>query len=775
MIGQTVSHYRVLDRLGRGGMGEVYLAEDLSLRRPVALKMPAGSDPGRLVREARAASAIAHPHVAVIYEIGEWDDGGQVRPFIAMEHVPGRTLARILEEAALAPKEALRIAGQILEALAAAHEKGVVHRDVKPSNVMVGEDGRVKVLDFGLAKHVPFVGESLDTWSREEGSGATLGALVGTAAYMSPEQVRGLEVDARTDVFSLGVLLYEMLAGRRPFEGENAAAVLGAVLHAQAVRLDRLERGVSPALAAVVDRMLAKERDARYASMAEVQAALLAAAGGGAVTPSAAPAIPSVAAIRFGNITGNGEDDWLGTGIAETLMADLKGQAGFSVVSKERTTEVLRKLGARGVSEDELAASLGREVGARFVVGGAYQRQGDGVRVTVRITEMPNGAVAGSFKVDGRMSEVFALQDRIASGVASLLRVSAPASVAHEDTGVVEAFAAYSRGLIELRQESATSLDRAIQAFERAISLDPRYAKAHMQLGVALSVKAGYLGQPELFAPGVARLREAIAREPSLAEAWRELGSTLVQGGQVDEGIAALERALVLDPTDASAHSSLGRAHFIGKGDFARGARGYERALALNPQAGWSALQLAHCAAFLGEYERGEAAARRAIVLQEEFLSGKEGIVIVGAYIRLAHLLALRGRHPEARRELEREMEFLGRIDHALKARVVIELHARLGASLLALHEEPDARSALDFAIESFERRNRVSGGDPFTRYYGAAAYGLRGDPDQALSELEQAAAEFRAYTVARARIDPFFERLRGLPRFLALVEAPAV
>jgi TolB-like protein/tetratricopeptide (TPR) repeat protein/predicted Ser/Thr protein kinase len=773
MIGQTVSHYRILDRLGRGGMGEVYLAEDLSLHRQVALKIPAGDDSGRLVREARAASAIAHPQVAVIYEIGDWEDGGHKRPFIAMEYVPGRTLARLLEEGALPTEETLRIAGQIVEALSAAHAQGVVHRDVKPSNVMVGEDGRVKVLDFGLAKHVPFVGESLDTWSREEGSAGSLGALVGTAAYMSPEQVRGLEVDARTDVFSLGVLLYEMLARHRPFEGENAAAVLGAILHARPVSLDRLERGVSPALAAVVDKMLAKERDARYASMGEVRDAL-ALGSIGAFAGSAAAAVPSVAAIRFSNITANEEDDWLGTGIAETLITDLKGQSGFSIVSRERTTEVLRKLGAFGVPEDSLAASLGREVGARFVVGGAYQRQGDGVRVTVRITEMPGGVVAGSFKVDGRMNEVFALQDRIASGVASLLRVSAPATAAHEDTGVVEAFAAYSRGLIELRQESALSIDRAIQAFARAAILDPDYAKAHMQLGIAQAVKAGYLSQADLFAPAVARLRRALELEPTLTEAWRELGSTLVQAGQVDEGIAAIERALVLDPTDASSHSSLGRAHFIGKGDFEQGARCYERALALNPQAGWSALQLAHCSAFLGDFPRGEGAALRAIVLQEEFLSGKEGIVIVGAYIRLGHLYALQGRHGEARREFDREMEFLGRTFHALKARVVIELHARLGASLLALGEEKDARSALDFAVESFERRNRISGGDPFTRYYGAGAYALRGDEDAALLELERAAAEFRAYTVARARIDPFFESLRGAPRFQAMVTSLA-
>jgi tetratricopeptide (TPR) repeat protein len=292
-----------------------------------------------------------------------------------------------------------------------------------------------------------------------------------------------------------------------------------------------------------------------------------------------------------------------------------------------------------------------------------------------------------------------------------------------------------------------------------------------MQRGVALAVKAGHLGRPELYEPALSSLRKATELRPSLAEAWRELGATLVYSRE-DEAILAIERALALEPGDASAHAALARAFFIGKGDFARAAVEYERALLLNPQAGWTALQLAHCVAFLGEYARGEAIARRAIVLQEELLAGQEGLLIIGAYLRLGHLHALQGRHAEAKAQFEREIEFLGRVDHALKARIFIELHTRLGAALLGLGNEASGHATLDLAIETFERRLRLEGDDPFTRYYAAGAHALRGDQGSALDSLEKAAAGRRAFTLARAKIDPLFDKVRSEPRFRSLIGA---
>jgi serine/threonine protein kinase/tetratricopeptide (TPR) repeat protein len=776
MLGQMASHYRVIERLGAGGMGEVYLAEDMRLHRRVALKvLPAGADDeaaaGRLVREARVASALNHPNVAVIYEIGELQKDGATQGFIAMEYVPGQTLGEYVRSRRPGVAEIVEMVAQVADALAEAHARGVVHRDIKPGNVMVTEDRRVKVLDFGLAQYVPLSAEAAGTWSRAPQALQPGGALVGTVAYMSPEQARGRETDARSDVFSLGVVLYELLAGRAPFEGETIVDVFDAILNAEPAPLSLSGEPSAPELQRILARMMAKDPDRRYQSMRDVRRDLDAARLGTArlPVPSAATA-PSVAVLSFTNITKSSEDDWLGTGIAETVAADLKGIEGLTVISRERVVEVLRKLGGRDVDE-EAATRLGREVGARFVVSGGYQRMADMVRVTAAVTEVETGAVTGTVKIDGRMSGIFELQDRIVAELSSGLRLRLlPGPRDTDETHVVEAYEAFAKGLINLRAETAESLDRAIVYFQRTIEFDPRYARAHLQLGVALDSKASYLTMPELHERAIASLRKAIALRPDFAEAWRELGSPLVSVGREDEALEAVRLALALAPDDAASHSALARVYFIGKADFAAAAACYEKALALNPQAGWAAQQLAHCCALTGDHARGEEAARRAIVLQEEFVSGKDGFLIVGAYMRLGHLFALQGRDADAREEFERELDFLNRVDHALKARTTIELHMRLGAALIGLGQPAEGRAALEAATAAFERRLRMGTDDAFTRYYAACAYALHGDAEAALDCLEKTARMRRAYTVARARIEPHFAALRADPRFRQIV-----
>ena len=778
MLSETVSHYRVLERLGSGGMGEVYLAEDLRLHRPVALKVLSKGAAGeaaaeRLVREARVASALNHPNVAVIYEIGELERDGAAQGFIAMEYVPGQTLGDYVRSRRPGVGEIVEIVAQVADALAAAHAKGVVHRDVKPSNVMVTEDRRVKVLDFGLAKYVPLSAEASRTWSRAPDALQMRGALVGTVAYMSPEQARGRETDARSDVFSLGVVLYEMLAGQPPFRGETVVDVFDAILNAEPEPFSLSGEPASAELQRILGRMMAKDPDRRYQSMREVRADLEA-AGRGTPAPAAglaaASASPSVAVLSFTNITKSSEDDWLGTGIAETVAADLKGIEGLAVISRERVFEVLRRAG--DIADEEAASRVGRQVGARFVVSGGYQRLGEMVRVTARVTEVETGAVTRTVKLDGRMSGIFELQDRIVGELSSGLRLSLLPGPRDgtEETHVVEAYEAFAKGLINLRAETAESLDRAILHFQRAIESDPAYARAHLQLGVAIDTKASYLTVPELHERAIASFRRAIALRPDFAEAWRELGPPLVSVGREDEAMEAVKLALALAPDDAASHSALGRVYFIGKADFAAAAPCYERALALNPQAGWAAQQLAHCAALTGDFARGEWAARRAIVLQEEFLSGKEGLLIVGSYMRLGHLAALQGKDAFAKEQFEKELDFLNRVDHALKSRTPIELHMRLGAALLRLDDAAGGRSNLEAATTAFERRLRMGTDDAFTRYYAACAYALHGDTEAALDCLEKTVRMRRAYTVARARIEPHFSSLRGEARFRHLV-----
>jgi serine/threonine protein kinase/tetratricopeptide (TPR) repeat protein len=782
IIGETASHYRILEKLGGGGMGEVFLAEDLRLRRRVALKMirpeRRGDDEARqrLLREAQMASALNHPNIAVIYEIDDLDRQDGRRGFIAMEYVAGPTLAQLGSQGDLALADVLDIVVQVGQALAEAHDHGVVHRDVKPTNVLMTESRRVKVVDFGVAQFSPMPGSDDATLTRGPDQPSPTGVLVGTVAYMSPEQALGKDVDARTDIFSLGVVLYELLAGRQPFTGRNVVETIDAILHRDAPPLPRLTSPEGLELQRIVRKMMAKDREQRHASMRDVCRELSAVARAEVprIVPAAPPpSAPAVAVMSFSNITKDTGDDWLGTGIAETVTADLKAVEGLTVVGRERIYEALKTLAAPGRETDETLATLvGREVGARWVLGGGYQRLGEVVRVTARLTETDTGAVVRTVKIDGRMDGIFDLQDRIVRELSAGLRLSLTPANRGEggETQVVDAYEAFSRGMLNFRAESHESMDRAILFFERAVQLDPSYSRAYLQLGAAYSTKASYLAMPELHERAITHLRRAIELRPTLATAWRELGSALVDMGQTDEAIDALQRALALDPADAGPHSTMGRALFVGRGRFAEAAAWYEKALALNPKAGWAALQLAHCAALLRDFARGEAAAGLAAELQEEFLSGKEGILIVGAYMRRGHLLALQDRHREAIDSFRREQDFVTRVDHALRGRIAIELNQRIGASYLRLGDAARARTAFDTALARWEERLRMGAEEPFTRYYAACVYALQGQAEPALANLEKAARARRAFVVERARIEPEWEGLRGETRFRALI-----
>jgi tetratricopeptide (TPR) repeat protein len=307
--------------------------------------------------------------------------------------------------------------------------------------------------------------------------------------------------------------------------------------------------------------------------------------------------------------------------------------------------------------------------------------------------------------------------------------------------------------------------------FERAVRVDPAYARAHLELGAAYATKAGYLSMPELRQRAVASLRRAIELQPESARAWRELGSVLVDMCQDAEGMAAIRRALAIDPEDASACAAMGRALFIGRARFAEAAEWFARALERNPKGGRYALQLAHSASLIRDFALGERAVRQAMELQEASLSGREGLFIVGAYMRAGHLAALQGRHAEAVASFEREIDFLVRTEHALRSRILVELNTRLGASYLQLGESRKAHAMFNVALESFDRRVRLGADDPFTRYYAAAIHALRGDAEPALAFLERALSQQRAFTAARARIEPEFDRLRNDPRFQRLLD----
>jgi tetratricopeptide (TPR) repeat protein len=777
VVGAFLSRYRIIGRLGAGATAEVYRAEDTRLRRQVALKVLRGGAPAEdaraLLVEARAASGLAHPNIAVIYEVDHAEVDGVDVAFIAMELVTGQTLAELIAAATLSLEQSLDIVRQAAEGLAAAHACGLVHRDIKPANLMVTQSGLVKVLDFGLARaaRTVFAGAEDDTATGDVVAADM--APAGTLPYMSPEQVRGDVLDGRSDMFSLGVVLHELVCGRRPFEHTNPVvlleALLGAVLPPFRSRFDdpralRLEP--------VLRRMLARDRGQRYESLRDVAAIVTAIVRGDETRPAERSA-EQLAVGGFVNITANPDDDWLGTGLAETLAAGFSQLDGHLAVPRARVHELMRMLAqSTGESEEALAPRVATELGARWFVSGGFQRAGTQVRVTATVLDAPEKRVAGIVKVDGSLDDIFALQDQLVRDIVALLRaVTRPGEVdSASETAVVEAYEAFSKGVINLRTESYESLDRAVWLFERAALLDPSYARAHVELGAAYASKADYLSMPELRERAMASLRRALDLQPSSARAWRELGGVLIARGEEAEGLAAIRRALALDPQDAGALGSMGRALFTGLARFRDAVPYFDQALERNPNAGWYALQLAHCLTLLRDFPRGEAAARRAAALQEAELSGQDGVLIVGAWMRHGHLAALQGRHDEAVQHFLHEIELLSRVDHALRNRILVELNVRLGASHLRLGHTRRSQAALDVALEGFDRRVRLGADDPFTRYYAACVHALRGDVETTLAMLERCALERRAFTFERARIEPEFDAVRDDPRFARLI-----
>jgi non-specific serine/threonine protein kinase len=793
VTGQLVSHYRVGQRLGGGGMGEVYLAEDTRLGRQVALKFLSptlAADPenrSRLLNEARASSVLRSPHIAVTYDIGEF----QGAAFIVMEYVEGELLSTRIRNGQVDMLGALDIGAEVADALSEAHERGIIHRDIKSANLMIDGRGRVKVLDFGLARFL----ESRDRASRAATAARVTmpGVVLGTVSYMAPEQALGRTVDHRADLFSLGVVLYEMLTGRLPFEGESITEIVDRVLHHNPPPPSRLINNVTSDVDAITMRALEKEPALRYqtarAMAGDLQAArdrarTVALRERSSTSRSAAPARrpveQAVAVMTFSNITREAADDWIGTGIAETVTADLKKIEGLSVIGRARVFEALKNLSSGDLTslDDRLAIDVGRRLGATWVVAGGYQRLGDMVRITAQFMDVSTGALVRTVKVDGKIDQIFDLQDRIVYELSQNLNLTLGSvemeSIDRVETESMEAYEAYSRGLMNLRMAGRESLDRAIAFFERALTFDREYASAWAALGAAYDLKGSFLTLPDLVDKAIDAERKAIELNPKLANAYSWLGSALGDKDRFDEAIAAFKEALRLEPDDDGARSGLARLYWLGLGRIDEAIEEFEKVIALNTESGYSYLQLSLLYALRGRLADAERIARQAVDLQERYVSGSEGLLIVGAHTRLGYVLYLQGRYDEAIREFERELSFLSSSDHALRERALIEVTVKLGAAWHRKGSREDAERYFDMALKGFKSRVAKGADDPYTRYYIAGLYALRGDADKALESLERSFAGIEAINRVRAPIDPDLESLRDDPRFRSLVGIPA-
>jgi TolB-like protein/Tfp pilus assembly protein PilF/predicted Ser/Thr protein kinase len=799
MLGQTVSHYRILAKLGEGGMGVVYKAEDSKLKRTVALKFlppELTREPeakARFAREAQAAAALSHPNIGTVYEIDE----AEGRLFIAMECIEGRSLKQKIAAGPLKLDEALDLGAQIAAGLQEAHEKGIVHRDVKPSNIMITAKGVPKILDFGLAV------------TRERTRMTRTGTTLGTVAYMSPEQARGEDVDRRSDIWSLGIVLYEMLSGATPFSGRHEQAVLYAILNENHAPLTGLRTGLPVELEQIVDKCLVKDPDLRYQHVDELVVdlrrlrqrsleatgrmpharrpggrprrglvvtvsalavlALMVVAwqfvggrggrpgrtGGGDGSRAGAemrgeqepPGVSSIAAeswrnslavLPFRDLSQAGDQQYFCDGMTDALNARLAHIPALKVIA---TTSVMR---FRGTERD--IKEIGAELGVANIVEGTVQREGDRIRLSAQLINAENGFHLWSDVFDERVESVFDVQDRISESIAQALALqfspAAGQAPASERPANLEAYEHYMRGMYFIKSKYVISFQEedytaGVSMFERAIEIDPQYAPAYFGLAWAYEHHYQVTGDPEY-----ARLMQE-----------------------------ATAKSLELDPNSAIASATMGYARYEYHKDFEGAFRYLHRALELNANIGEVAFLAGTCYLYLGLYEQARELLSKAAALDPYYLWTPYKQAVCAENL---------GKYDEAARYFEKYFEL---------APVVLMFPARY----IALKIKMGDFDRVEALIGEIEKTRPDYGRLPYVKALLLAArgkkeealalhknseiYALLGMNDEAFAAL---ATEIRGTTaIPYCFYDdllngPLYENLHGDPRFPGLVEREA-
>ncbi|OLE85018.1 MAG: hypothetical protein AUF76_01865 [Acidobacteria bacterium 13_1_20CM_2_65_9] len=561
MIGQSIAHYRIVKKIGAGGMGEVFLAEDTKLERRVAIKVlltttPSEAQVARFQREAKAAAALNHPNIVSIHELGQ--AGGT--PYVVMEWLEGRTLREELDEAPLSLAIALTYARDIVQGVVAAHEKGICHRDLKPANVFITTDGRVKILDFGLAQ-VRNTDQLLAAGFDSAATGlvTTPGTMIGTTSYMSPEQLRGEPADHRSDIFAVGLMFFELLTGSRPFQEATVVETMHAILK-QPAPLDRIDPTVPRPLIDIVGRCLEKRPADRFESARDLAVALQTLtrppsatsstawdlADRRLVSRSAAPARTSIAVLPFANMSGDADMEFFSDGVTEELINTIAHLKGVQVAA--RTSSFAFKGKSVGIAE------VGKALNVTTVLEGSVRRAGQKLRITAQLINVANGYHLWSEKYDRQLDDVFAIQEDIATNIARKLEValttSAVGALARPAAATIEAYDLYLKGryLVEQRGEG---LAKGLEFFKQAIAVDPQYALAYAGLSETLSLLAVYAVVP-----------------PPRA---------------LPEAKAAATRAVELDDRLAEAHNAMALVRLFHDWDWSGAAAEFNRALDINP------------------------------------------------------------------------------------------------------------------------------------------------------------------------------------------------
>lgn len=778
MTARTIAHFQLLRKLGEGGMGQVWLADDLRLARRVALKLlpDLSSDDGRkkraLLQEARAAAGLTHPNVCVIYEAAESPDG---IPFISMEPIEGHSLKEIIGGPRLPIRSIISIGAQIANALAAAHEKHIVHRDMKPGNVVITEDGRVKVLDFGLAK-VLVEGPLDETAVRSQ-----TGQIVGTTLYMSPEQCLGHKLDHRTDIFSLGAVLYEMTTGKRPFEGRTISETLDRILEAEPDSVHRLNPQAPPGLETIIRKCLRKDPARRYQSAADIAvdlraleepaaaeqrvrrtplllgtAALIAllAIGVHVVTRSDGPpaatetqVIRSIAVLPFVNLSAEKENEYFSDGLSEELLNSLAQVKGLRVAA--RTSSFQFKNAKHDIGE------IGRKLNVETVLEGSVRKSGTKLRITAQLINVADGYHLWSKTYERELEDVFAIQEDMSNTIVANLMPRFHGSTGSRPTADVEAYDLYLQGRHQFWQGGTEeNLRRAADFFRKAVQKDPHFALAHANLSDAYMLlgSSGYVRPREIFPQATESAKRSIELNDRLAEGYVALASI----------------------------------NWLYEWDWEAADRNYRRSFSVNPLLhtrcicyGWYLAAVGNIELAVVEAERARdldplARLPRIIAAWMYFLSRRE----TDAQRQLDEIFALNVNDVSGRRIAAWTHWRHGRVEEALAEmhRIRDDFDKRGGfaskaphiavADLASMYARAGRRGEARQLVESLRER---SGRQHIPPENIGAVYAALGEMDEAMRWLDRA-YENRS-NLAQFNVLPFADPLRAEPRYQKLLE----
>ncbi len=595
MNGETILHYRILKELGRGGMGVVYLAEDTKLGRNVALKfLPkrggAGElDEARFVQEARLAATLNHPNICVIHAIEEYD--GQL--FISMEYVNGKDLKSMIKSGTMSLDEVTGIMSSVADGLAVAHDKGIIHRDIKSDNIMITADGHVKIMDFGLAK---IKGTSGLTKS---------GDTVGTVSYMSPEQFRSGEISPQTDLWSFGVVLYEALAGTLPFSGEHEAAIMYEVLNVEPKALQLYRNDMPEDLQVIVSQLLQKEPLKRLSSAKELAERLRKVS----MEPPAPSSEKSIAVLYFENMSSESESDYFCAGITEDIITDLSKINGLQVVSRKDVLPFRNK--------EVNTRQVGEALRINYVLEGSVRKAGNKIRITAQLIDVRSGFQVWAERFDRLVEDIFDLQDEVSLKIADALKVSftgtGKETAAQRPVVDMRAYDLFMRGRDLLNIRGKKSNERAIQMLENALSIDPNFAPACAALAEAFSnMYLWYDGDPQWLGKTIQMNQKALSLDPDSIEAQFGIAMVYLYQKRFTEAKRTLNTIIQKNQDSYDAVRWLGIIADI-TGDYDTAVKQYKRAAELKPYSEEPWMHLDMTFRRMGNEQESDDAARKII------------------------------------------------------------------------------------------------------------------------------------------------------------------